>query len=160
MMSWFIQNIREVQWYDAGRFGVYGDFERGERFPEFGFNFGVVWPGQPVALYHREDRQEGFLVLSGECLLIVEGEERPLKQWDYFHCPPGVAHILVGAGEGPAFVIAVGSRVGPPNLLYPVDPAAAKHDAAAEKETTSPSEAYAPFPKPEPIPFREEFLPD
>jgi hypothetical protein len=75
-VSWFIRNIRDVQWYDAGRFGVYGDFEQGERFPEFGFNFGVVWPGQPVALYHREDHQEGFLVLSGECLLIVEGEEQ------------------------------------------------------------------------------------
>jgi uncharacterized cupin superfamily protein len=158
-MSWFVQNIRDVQWYDAGRFGVYGDFEQGERFPEFGFNFGVVWPGQPVALYHREDRQEGFLVLSGECLLIVEGEERPLKQWDYFHCPAGVAHILVGAGNEPAFVIAVGSRVASPNLLYPVDPVAAKHGAAVGKETTSAAEAYAPFPKPEPIPFREEFLP-
>ena len=82
-MSWFIRNIRDVQWYDAGRFGVYGDFEQGERFPDLGFNFGVVWPGQPVALYHREDHQEGFLVLSGECRLIVEGEERALKQWGY-----------------------------------------------------------------------------
>ena len=80
-MSWYIRNMRDVQWYDAGRFGVYGDFEQGERFPDLGFNFGVVWPGQPVALYHREDHQEGFLVLSGECLLIVEGEERALKQW-------------------------------------------------------------------------------
>jgi uncharacterized cupin superfamily protein len=158
-MSWHIANIRDVQWYDAGRFGVYGNFERGEQFPELGFNFGVVWPGQPVALYHREDRQEGFLVLSGECLLIVEGEEHTLKAWDYFHCPAGVAHILVGAGEGPAFVIAVGSRVGPGNLHYPVDPVAAKHGAAAEQETTVSAEAYAPFPKPEPIPFREDFLP-
>jgi uncharacterized cupin superfamily protein len=159
-MSWFVQNIRDVQWHDAGRFGVYGDFERGEHFPEFGFNFGVVWPGQPSALYHREDHQEGFLVLSGECLLIVEGEEHTLKPWDYFHCPAGVAHILVGAGDGPAFVIAVGGRVGPDNLHYPVDPVAAKHGAAAEQETTNPREAYAPFPKPEPIAFREEFLPD
>jgi len=158
-MSWFVRNIRDVQWFDAGRFGVYGDFERGERFPEFGFNFGVVWPGQPVALYHREDRQEGFLVLSGECLLIVEGEEHTLKAWDYFHCPARVAHILVGAGEGPAFVIAVGSRVVPGNYLYPVDPVALKHGAGVELETTIPAEAYAPFPKPEPIPFREEFLP-
>jgi hypothetical protein len=90
-VSWFIRNIRDVQWYDGGPAGVYGDFEQGERFPEFGFNFGVVWPGQPVALYHREDHQERFLVLFGECLLIVEGEERALRQWDYFHCPAGVA---------------------------------------------------------------------
>jgi len=158
-VSWFIRNMRDVQWYDAGRFGVYGDFEQGEPFPEFGFNFGVVWPGQPNALYHREDHQEGFLVLSGECLLIVEGEEHTLKQWDYFHCPAGVAHILVGAGEGPAFVVAVGGRVGPDNLVYPVDPVALKHDAGVEEEPTSPAGAYGRFPKPEPIPFREEFLP-
>jgi uncharacterized cupin superfamily protein len=153
-MSWHIANIREVQWYDAGRFGVYGDFERGERFPEFGFNFGVVWPGQPVAFYHRESHQEGFLVLSGECLLIVESEEHTLEAWDYFHCPAEVAHILVGAGEGPAFVIAVGSRVGPGNVLYPVDPVALRHGAGVEQETT-----HAPYPKPEPISFREDFLP-
>jgi mannose-6-phosphate isomerase-like protein (cupin superfamily) len=78
-MTWFIRNIRDVQWYDAGDYGIYGDFEQGERFPEFGFNFGVAWPGQPGAMYHRDDHQEGFLVLSGEVLLIVEGEERILK---------------------------------------------------------------------------------
>ena len=158
-MTWFIRNIRDVQWYDAERFGVYGDFEQGERFPEFGFNFGVVWPGQPVAMYHREDHQEGFLVLSGECLLIVEGEERPLRQWDYFHCPAGVTHIVVGAGDGPAFLLAVGGRVGRANLVYPVDPLALARGAGVERETSTPAEAYAPFPKAEPIPFREEFLP-
>jgi quercetin dioxygenase-like cupin family protein len=158
-MNWFIRNVRDVQWYDAGDYGVYGDFEQGERFPEFGFNFGVAWPGQPGALYHREDHQEGFLVLSGEVLLIVEGEERILKQWDYFHCPPGVAHILVGAGDGPAFVIAVGGRVGPGNPVYLADPVAQKHGAAVEQETTDPAEAYTSIPQPEPTPFREEFLP-
>ncbi|CAN5331010.1 hypothetical protein BH18ACT12_BH18ACT12_05200 [soil metagenome] len=107
----------------------------------------------------REDHQEGFLVLSGECLLIVEGEERILKQWDYFHCPPGVAHIMVGAGDGPAFVIAVGGRVGPGNPVYLVDPVAQKHGAGVAQETTDPAEAYASIPKPEPTPFREEFLP-
>ena len=158
-MTWFIRNIRDVQWYDAGDYGVYGDFEQGERFPEFGFNFGVGWPGQPGALYHREDHQEGFLVLSGEVLLIVEGEEHTLKQWDYFHCPPGVAHILVGAGDGPAFVIAVGGRVGPSNPVYLAEPVAQKHGAAVEQDTTDPAEAYASIPKPQPTPFREEFLP-
>ena len=151
--------MRDVQWYDGGPFGFFADFERGERFPEFGFNFGVVWPGQPGAMYHREDHQEGFLVVSGECLLIVEGEEHRLKQWDYFHCPAGVNHILVGAGDGPAFVIAVGGRVGPDNLVYPADPVALEHGAAVEEETLVPAEAYARFPKPEPISFRDEFLP-
>ena len=158
-MSWFVRNMRDVQWYDGGRFGVYGDFEQGERFPELGFNFGVAWPGQPFALYHREDHQEGFLVLSRECLLIVEGEEHRLKQWDYFHCPAGTAHGLVGAGEGPAFVVAVGGRVGPANPVYLVDPAAARHGIGVAEETAVPAEAYGGL-EPEPIPFREEFLPE
>jgi mannose-6-phosphate isomerase-like protein (cupin superfamily) len=159
-MSWYIKNIRDVQWYDAGDFGCYGDFEQGEHFPEFAFNFGVAWPGQPAALYHREDHQEGFLVLSGECVMIVEGEEHLMKAWDYFHCPPGTPHIIVGAGDGPAFVIAVGGRVGGSgNPVYLPDPAAAKYGAAVEQETTDPKEAYASLDEPQPTQFREEFLP-
>lgn len=96
-MSWFVRNIRDVQWRSSP-FGTYGDFEQGEPFPELGFNFGLVWPGQPLGMYHREDNQEGFLLLSGECVLIVDGEERSLRQWDYFHCPAGVDHMIVGAG--------------------------------------------------------------
>lgn len=158
-MSWYIQSIRDVQWEDLGQFGLCGDFERGEKFPEFGFNFGVLWPGQPVAMYHREENQEGFLVLSGECLLIVEGEEHPLRAWDYFHCPAGTNHILVGAGDGPSFVIAVGGRTGPGGIVYPVDAVAAKHDASVEEETTNPKEAYALFAKPRPVAFDESWLP-
>ncbi|HEY3920801.1 MAG TPA: cupin domain-containing protein [Gaiellaceae bacterium] len=159
-MSWHIENIRDVQWYDGGPFGVYGDFERGgERFPEVGFNFGLIWPGQKLGMYHREENQEGFLVLSGECLLIVEGEEHPLRQWDYFHCPAGVDHIIVGAGDGPAFLIAVGGRTGSGGIVYPVDAVAQKHDATVERETTDPKEAYARFPKQQTIPFDEEWLP-
>ena len=158
-MSWFVRNIRDVQWFDGGKFGVYGDFQGGVHFDEFGFNFGVVWPGQPVAMYHREDHQEGFLVLSGECLLIVDGEERRLEQWDYFHCPPGVEHIVVGAGDGPSFLIAVGGRVGPGNPVYPVNDVALAYEAGVESETALAKEAYAKFPEPAPIAFSEEFLP-
>ena len=50
-------------------------------------------------------------------------------------------------------------RVGPDNLVYPVDPVALKHGAGVEEEPASPAGAYGRFPKPEPIPFREEFLP-
>jgi hypothetical protein len=32
-----------------------------------------------MAMYHWEADQEHFLVLSGDALLIVEGEERPLR---------------------------------------------------------------------------------
>ena len=111
-MTWHIANIRDANWYDEGPFGVSGNFQRDEHFDEFGFNFAVVWPGQPVAMYHREANQEGFLVLAGECLAIVEGEEHPMRQWDYLHCPAETDHIIVGAGDGPAFLIAVGGRTG------------------------------------------------
>ena len=102
-MTWHIINIRDANWYEEGPFGVSGNFQRDQRFDEFGFNFCVVWPGQPVAMYHRETHQEGFLVVAGECLAIVEGEEHPMRQWDYLHCPADTNHIVIGAGDGPAF---------------------------------------------------------
>ena len=92
-----------------------------------------------MGLYHRENAQEDFLVLAGECLLIVEGEERKLKTWDFFHCPPGTEHIIVGAGKEPAVVLAVGARGRRrKGLVYPVSEAALKHKAGVEKETTRP----------------------
>ena len=99
MSDWYIANAKDMQWFDAGQFGFYSDFQKGTHFEEFGFKIGMAMPGRPGALYHRESHQEGFLVLSGEALLIVEGEERPLRAWDYFHCPAGVEHIIVGAGD-------------------------------------------------------------
>jgi len=113
-----------------------------------------------MAMYHRESHQEDFLVLRGECLLIVEGEERPLRQWDFVHCPPHVAHVIVGAGDGPSYVLAVGSRLGPNEVLYPVDPVALEHEAGVETETAVMAEAYAGFARPSETPFRDEFLPD
>jgi uncharacterized cupin superfamily protein len=114
-----------------------------------------------MTMYRRERYQEGFLVLRGECMLIVEGREVPLRQWDYFHCPADVAHAIVGSGDGLSLVLAVGSRVGPDVILYPRNETALKHRAGVERETPHPREAYAPFTRPAPhIPFRGEFLPD
>ena len=158
MSRWHVANAREVQWFDSGPSGFYADFQQGGRFPELGFNIGMILPGQPTALYHREAHQECFLVLRGEAVLIVEGEERPLGRWDYFHCPAGVDHIVVGAGDGPCVLLAVGGRVGPGDPVYPVNEVALRHGAGVERETTSPKEAYAPFPEPVETPFREEFL--
>lgn len=158
MSRWHVLNARDVQWWDAGPFGFYADFQPGEAFTEFGFNIGMALPGQPGALYHREAHQECFLVLHGEALLLVEGQERPLKRWDYFHCPAGVEHIVVGAGDGPCVVLAVGGRVGPSNPVYPVNELAQKHGAGVDVETTSPKEAYAAGPQPVETPFREEFV--
>ncbi|MBA3717590.1 MAG: cupin domain-containing protein [Actinobacteria bacterium] len=108
--GWFVINARETRWRDTGPFGHFCDFEGKRRFRQLGINLNVLQPGQAIGAYHRENAQEGFLVLAGECALIVEGEEHRLLPWDYFHCPPGVAHAIVGAGAGPAVVLAVGRR--------------------------------------------------
>ena len=111
-----------------------------------------------MGLYHRENHQEGFLVLAGECLLLVEGEERTLKAWDFFHCPGGTAHIIVGAGDGLAVVVAVGARGGRKGLRYLVDAVALKHGAGVEEETAKPSEAYARFPRSTRTRYRDGWL--
>ena len=103
-------NATEVRWRDTGSLGAFCDFEGKRRFPELGINLNVLQPGQPMGLYHRENAQEDFLVLAGTCLLIVEGEERELKTWDFFHSPPQTEHVIVGAGTERAVVLAVGSR--------------------------------------------------
>jgi uncharacterized cupin superfamily protein len=143
--EWFVVNARDVRWIDS-ELGKYCNFEpEGERFPELGINLNVLRPGEPMTMYHREDDQEGFLVLDGECLLIVEGEEHPLKKWDYFHCPAGVAHAIVGAGAGPSLVLAVGSRTSGNGGVFPADPAAQRHGAGVAVETTDRNEAYAGY---------------
>ena len=115
-------------------------------FGDFGARVRVVWPGEPNALYHSEGVQEGFLVLSGECTLIVEEEERPLRQWDYFHCPADTRHVIVGAGDGPCAILMIGARPEVETLHYPVSGVAAKYGASAANETDEPDEAYADWP--------------
>jgi uncharacterized cupin superfamily protein len=159
--DWFVANVGELRWQE-NELGASCEFDKHrERFDEFGINLTVLRPRQPMTMYHREGYQEGFLVLRGECLLIVEGQEVPLRQWDYFHCPAEIAHAIVGSGEGPSLVLAVGSRVGPDVILYPRDEIALEHGAGVVQETRDPKEAYARFTRPAPdIPFRGEFLAD
>ena len=143
--GWFVLNAKDARWLD-GDLGAYCSWEGREeaRFAQLGINLNVLKPGVPMAMYHRESGQEDFLVLDGECVLIVEGEERPLKQWDLFHCPPDVPHTIVGAGDRPALVLAVGVRLpkGEGDLAYPVDPAAQRHGAGVAAETSDPDVAY------------------
>jgi uncharacterized cupin superfamily protein len=159
--DWFVKNVRELRWQE-NELGASCEFDKHrEPFPEFGINLTVLQPGQPMTMYHREGYQEGFLVLRGECLLVVDGQELPLNQWDYFHCPAGVPHAIVGGGDGTttALLLAVGNRVGPDEILYPRDEAALKHGAGVEQETSQPKEAYARFTRPAPdVPFRDDFL--
>jgi uncharacterized cupin superfamily protein len=127
--SYFVANVRDLRWQE-NELGATCEFDKQrERFDEFGINLTVLRPGQPMTMYHRESYQEGFLVLRGECLLIVEGSEVRLREWDYFHCPRDVAHAIVGSGAGLSLVLAVGSRVGPDVTLYPRDKTALKHGA-------------------------------
>ena len=107
----------------------------------------VLEPGKPSTLYHRESEQEGFLVVEGECTLIVEGEERLLRAWDYFHCAPNTTHSFVGAGDGPCVMVTVGARTEDGTIRYARDEAALGRSAGVEEETSEPSEAYAPFAK-------------
>jgi uncharacterized cupin superfamily protein len=154
--GWFVVNVADAPWA-GGVHGSYTGFEGDERFPMLGFNFAVLQPGQPACLYHREGDQEDFLVLRGEALLLVEGEERPLRTWDFFHCPPWTDHVLIGAGSAPCVLIAVGTRTRG-GVVYPVSDLALRHGAGAKRETTSPPEAYAAFPDDETVPFDPAWL--
>jgi uncharacterized cupin superfamily protein len=159
--GWFVLNARDASWLD-GDLGAYCGFESANpRFPQLGINLNVLNPGQAMTMYHRENAQEDFLVLAGECLLIVDGIERPLRRWDLFHCPAGVDHAVVGAGEGPSLVLAVGARTGDDDagLVYPAHPVARKHGAAPGTETSDPKQAYAPFSF-ERRSYEEGWLPD
>ena len=158
--GWFVVNARESRWWHHDTFGPAVTFEGEARFPDFGINIQVLSPGQPNCLYHRENAQEDFLVLSGECLLLIEGEERPLKQWDFVHCAPRTEHVFVGAGSGPCAILMVGARPDPEELFYPAAEVARKHNAGAEQDTPSPEEAYAPFERPTEGAYREGMLPN
>jgi uncharacterized cupin superfamily protein len=162
--GWFVVNVRDGRWMTnevlGDAFIIEGD-DAG--FDQVGYTIGILQPGQAGGRYHHESDQEDFLVLAGEALLIVEGEERPLEQWDFVHCPPETKHVIVGAGSGPCVVLAVGARVlstGPDWGGYPVDETALRHGAGVEDETTDPFKAYAPVQKREPTRYREGWLPE
>jgi uncharacterized cupin superfamily protein len=160
--GWFVLNAREAPWIERKGRGVYCEFEGDEDFSQLGINLQVLAPGEPMAMYHWEADQEDFLVLAGEALLIVEGEERPLRQWDLAHCPAGTNHVIVGAGGKPCLVLAVGARdrsTGPDWGAYTVAEAALRHGAGVEQETTDKEQAYARFPERKPSRYREGWLP-
>jgi uncharacterized cupin superfamily protein len=160
--GWFVLSARDARWHHVEDRAAVCAFEGEPGFPQLGLNLNVLEPGQPMAMYHWEADQEDFLVLAGEPLLIVEGEERPLKQWDFVHCPAGTNHVIVGAGAGPSIVLAVGARAestGPDWGAYTVADAAVRHGAGVEQETTDEHEAYGRFTRRRPAAYREGWLP-
>jgi uncharacterized cupin superfamily protein len=146
--GWFVVNLRDAEWWTS---------ENGEKRPsgsecalesranwrrQLGLRLHVLPPGEPNGLYHSESHEEAFLVLSGECRLLVEGEERLLRAWDFFHCPPGTEHIFVGAGDAPCAILMAGARAEDAQLHYPVSELAARYGASAQASTSDPDEAY------------------
>ena len=160
--GWFVLNAKDSRWYHTEGRSAFCDFEGDAEFSQLGINVSVLEPGQPMAMYHWEADQEDFLVLSGEAVLIVEGEERPLRAWDFVHCPPNTKHVIVGAGSAPCVVLAVGARdksVDNPDWGgYTIDEAALRHGAGVERETTEAQEAYASLTRRQPTRYRPEWL--
>ena len=165
--GWYVLGLRDAMWRQVdGRGAVClagDDFEGERRFEQLGINPFVLMPGEPMSVYHWEADQEDFLVVSGEAVLVVEGEERPLRAWDFVHCPPHTKHVLVGAGSGPCVVIAVGARAnseGPDWIGFPADDAAKRHGASVEEDTTDPDVVYGPLPGRRPTAYRAGWLPE
>ena len=166
--GWFVLNARDAGWREAaGRghiltFTGWTDEECERLFPLVGINLSVLGPGDTLGMYHREAEQEGFLVLAGEPLLLIEGRERRLEQWDFVHCPPDTEHIILGAGDTACVVLAVGSRLklGRDDWgMYTVDDVALKHNVGVEQETNDPAIAYTRFPPRVPVAYRDGWLP-
>jgi uncharacterized cupin superfamily protein len=165
--GWFVLNMRDAEWRHADGRGavcvVADDFEGWRTFDQLGVNPFVLRPGEPMAMYHWEADQEGFLVVSGEALLIVEGEERRLRAWDFVHCPPNTKHVIIGAGSVPCLVIAVGARTHdgqPDSLGFTFDEVAKRHGASVPEDTTRGDVAYASVQSREPVAYRDDWLPE
>jgi len=160
--GWFVLNAKDTRWYHADGRAAHCDLEGDAEFDQLGINIVVLGPGQPMAMYHWEADQEDFLVLTGEALLIIEGEERPLRAWDFVHCPRNTNHVIIGAGDDPCVVVAVGARdqsVDNPNWGgYPVDEVARRYGAGVDTETNEPAKAYARFTKRQPVRYRSDWL--
>ena len=165
--GWFVVNARDAAWLTNDAFGARCMFEADvpvlrkrpelepHRFEQLGFRLHVLEPGKPHGLYHAESNQEDFLVLAGECLLVIDGQERRLRAWDFVHCPAWTEHVFVGAEE-PCLILMIGARPDDA-VVYPVSEVAARHGASVARETRSPAEAYVGLP--DSVPGLPEGLP-
>ena len=166
--GWFVMNAREARWFDKPGQGWsvpltgYDEYEAETFFPMLGMAIRVMQPGEPSGTYHWETEAEDFLVLHGEGVLIVEGQERPLKQWDFVHCPPETKHAFAGAGNGPCVLLCASSRQfqkdGPWGFSC-FDETAAKYNAASPEDTQDNEIADARFPPPSEARYRDGLLP-
>ena len=162
--GWFVLNARDARWRNAEGRGAILSFDGWPDgyFPQYGVALYALERGQSMGMYHWEADQEDFFVLSGEALLLVEEEERPLRQWDIVHCPPGTKHIIIGAGDEPCMILAIGARSHQDTDgwgAYAVSELALRHGTGVEEETIDSEHAYAKVPQRKPAPFREDWLP-
>ena len=167
--GWFVLNARDARWSEKPGQGfslpLTGDDEHTAEafFAMLGIAIRVVYPGEPTTTYHWETEQEDFLVLAGEAMLIVEGQERPLKKWDFVHCPPGTKHAFAGAGIGPCVLLCASSRQfqkDGPWGFYCADETAARYNASSPEDTQDGSVAYSRFCESRAIRYRDGLLPE
>ena len=144
--GWFTRHVSESNWIQNSRFGAVCDFEGATGFTDLGINIRLLNPGQPASLYHQENGQEDFLVLSGACRLIIDGEERRLQAGHFVHCPPRIPHVFVGAGSGPCVILMAGHRPKEAGISFPVNELAAKYGASVDEVTDQPRKAYGQSP--------------
>ena len=156
--GWFVLNARDASWIRSEERGQDTDFQGGQEWAQLGFRIQVLMPGQR-GMYHGERGQEDFLVVAGECFLVIEDEERRLKAWDFVHCPPWTRHVFVGTGDTPCVIVMAGSRAGGFEVLFPVSQVAAKYDASVLEETARPDEAYARWGREERSRYGDGWLP-
>lgn len=149
--GWFVVNAADAAWvsnvdhyggvciFESDEFVLRGrpDLTMYEK-PGAGFTLRVVPPGRPGGLYHAESVQEDFLILQGECLLIIEDQERQLRAWDFVHCPPMTGHTLIATGDVPCIYLATGNRRDDLERIYPRSETALRHDAGSEVTTSEP----------------------
>ena len=167
--GWFVLNARDARWFDKPGQGHsvpltgHDEYEAETFFPMLGMAIRVMSPGEVSTTYHWETEQEDFLVLAGEALVIIEGQERALKQWDFVHCPPETKHAFVGAGDGPCVLLCASSRQfqkDGPWGFYCADETAARHNAASPEDTQDGGIAYARFPPSRETRYPGGLLPD
>jgi uncharacterized cupin superfamily protein len=144
--GWFVVNTADAAWTNHDRFGGVCIFESDEfvlrgrpdltayEKPYAGFTIRVVSPAHPATHYHAESVEEDFLVLMGECILIIEDQERRLKTWDFVHCPPMTGHAFVATDDGPCVILATGNRRDDLEVISPDSEAALRRGVGPEPD--------------------------
>jgi hypothetical protein len=143
--------------------GTLCDFEGEPRFRQLGINLTLLEPGEPMTMYHWEAAQEDFLMLSGEALLVIEGEERTIRQWDF------VTALQVRTTRSSAQALIrvlclrsarATAQKGKSGARTPWTRGRCATASGVQRETIEGSEAYARFPPSKLTRYRDGWLPD